>query len=131
MLKRKLQSKTQSVQELEQIVQYIAREMDLSAEKFGDIYISLTEAITNAIRHGNAEDENKFIELEIIKKAPTSVAFRITDQGQGFDYQNLPDPTSDENLRACGGRGVMIMQELSDEMHFQNNGRTVELHFKF
>ncbi len=130
MLKKKLQSKPQSVREIESIVQHIAREIGLSEEKFGDMYISLTEAVTNAIKHGNAEDENKYIELEIIRKAPGSVAFRITDQGQGFDYQNLPDPTADQNLRQCGGRGVMIMQTLADELYFQDNGRTVELHFK-
>ncbi len=130
MMKQKLHSRVQSVQKVEEIVEQLAAELSLPEEKYGNIYISLMEAITNAIKHGNDEDETKVVEIEAkIEKASTCVAFRITDQGEGFDYNNLPDPTSEEHLTKTGGRGVFIMRELCDEMYFLNNGRTVELRF--
>ena len=129
MVKKRLHSNVESVRKIEEIVREIAEELNLPSERYGDIYISLLEAVTNAIKHGNGEDERKFVQLEI-EKASTSVAFRITDEGEGFDYEKLPNPTSDEHLHQLNGRGVFLMKELSDECSFCNRGRTVVLTFK-
>ncbi len=129
MVKKRLHSSVESVRKIEEIVREIAGDLNLPPERYGDMYISLLEAVTNAIKHGNGEDKSKFVQLEVVK-ASTSVAFRITDEGEGFDYRKLPNPTSDERLRCAGGRGVFLMKELSDGLSFCNKGRTVVLTFK-
>jgi serine/threonine-protein kinase RsbW len=56
--------------------------------------------------------------------------FRITDQGAGFDFENVPDPTAPENLEKPNGRGVFLMRQLADECTFSDEGRIVELRFE-
>jgi serine/threonine-protein kinase RsbW len=56
--------------------------------------------------------------------------FIISDEGTGFDYYNLPDPTAPENLEKETGRGVFLMKELADQVIFSENGRVVEMYFK-
>jgi serine/threonine-protein kinase RsbW len=57
------------------------------------------------------------------------IKFVIKDEGPGFNYSTLPDPTSPENLEKPGGRGIFLMKHLSDEVEFKDNGRIVELSF--
>ena len=59
----------------------------------------------------------------------STIKFRIEDLGDGFNYANLPDPTSPENLEKPGGRGIFLMRHLADEVDFKEGGRVVELSF--
>jgi serine/threonine-protein kinase RsbW len=54
----------------------------------------------------------------------------VKDQGKGFDYKNIPDPTAPENIENINGRGVFLMEKLSDSIDFFENGSKVELTFK-
>ena len=56
--------------------------------------------------------------------------FSVTDQGEGFDFNDLPDPTAPENILKIGGRGVFLMRQLADIVVFSNEGSTVEVQFK-
>ena len=56
--------------------------------------------------------------------------FIISDEGHGFDYLNLPDPTDPENIEKPSGRGVFLMKHLADQIIFSENGRVVELYFR-
>ena len=117
-----------NVAEVESLVDRVVNRYRLSADQKGTILISLTEAVTNAIRHGNASDESKAVEVRH-RKLRNRLSFSITDEGAGFDYNNLPDPTAPENILKCGGRGVFLMRQLADELEFRNNGSTVEMRF--
>jgi serine/threonine-protein kinase RsbW len=97
-------------------------------EHYGDILIAMTEGVNNAIVHGNKLDINKSVSVEYEKRGK-DLFFRISDEGAGFDYENLPDPTAPENLERPNGRGVFLMRNLSDECLFEENGRIVELVF--
>ncbi|MCB0659562.1 MAG: ATP-binding protein [Saprospiraceae bacterium] len=97
-------------------------------DKYGDILISLTEAVNNAIIHGNAGDESKHVHI-LIKEFNDGISFCVSDEGSGFNPTKLPDPTCGAHLDACGGRGVHIMKSLSDNIKFENNGSTVEMFF--
>jgi serine/threonine-protein kinase RsbW len=88
----------------------------------------VTEAVNNAIRHGNRNDPKLNVALSLMLENDL-IKFRVEDEGQGFDYHHLPDPTSPENLEKPGGRGIFLMKHLSDEVEFQDNGRVVELSF--
>lgn len=91
--------------------------------------ISLTEAVNNAIIHGNKADAKKFVKINC-KEKTHEVVIRISDEGTGFNPLEIKDPTLPENIAECGGRGVFIMRELADQLVFLDDGRTVELHFK-
>ena len=102
----------------------------LDDDIYGNILIAVTESVNNAIRHGNNEDPTKNVALSMFLEEG-SVRFIVEDQGTGFDFNNLPDPTSPESLEKIGGRGIFLMRHLSDEVHFRNQGREVELIFYF
>ena len=118
-----------NVAQVEPYVDSIAQEYNLPPDKYGDILISLTEAVNNAIIHGNNKDESKCVEINCCKQTGHSIAISVSDQGAGFDPECVPDPTSNKNICREGGRGVWLMKELSDAIFFRNNGSTVELRF--
>jgi serine/threonine-protein kinase RsbW len=95
---------------------------------YGNIMISVTECVSNAIIHGNQENKKKFVKLELLF-LDDQIKFIIQDEGKGFDYNQLNDPTSPENLEKSGGRGVFIMKHLCDEVAFEQQGAKVTLTF--
>lgn len=95
---------------------------------YGNIMIAVTEAVNNAIRHGNKNDSSKNVTISLSFEDGL-IKFKISDEGAGFDYHNLPDPTAPENIEKPGGRGVFLMKHLSDEVTFKDNGKVVELNF--
>ncbi len=123
-----LASNPKNVSRVEPFVENLISKFEIDPELYGNILISLTEAVTNAIKHGNAEDESKNVHIKFLKEA-NKLAIQVTDEGTGFDYQSLPDPTSPENLLKIGGRGVFLMKQLSDQVNFIDNGSTVEIRF--
>lgn len=124
----RIASSPNSISVLEDYLQSILKENQLCAEKFPDILVSLTEAVNNAIIHGNKSDESKEVRIAC-KSSKTGISFSIIDQGAGFDPETIPDPTSPERLECCGGRGVYIINALADKVAYKNNGNTVEIFF--
>ncbi len=86
----------------------------LDDDIYGNIMIAVTEAVNNAIKHGNSSDRTKNGHFSLSLNE-SLIKFVIQDEGKGFDYQNLPDPTAPENLEKIGGRGIFLMKHLSDE----------------
>lgn len=125
----RLTSDPRNISMIESFVQRVVERYKINPDKYGDILISLTEAVNNAIIHGNRKDQSKSVQIQLYKKNDR-IAIRVSDEGHGFDYQKLPDPTAPENLVSLGGRGVFLMQQLSDDLRFHNNGSTVEILFK-
>ncbi len=124
-----LPSHPRNIAMVENFVAEVVEEYRLSPDLYGNILVSLTEAVNNAIIHGNDKDESKKVQIRL-RRRKDSLAIRVTDQGRGFDPQSIPDPTAPENLLKVGGRGVFLMHELSDNIKFHNNGTTVEMQFK-
>lgn len=125
----KLPSNTKSICHLEEFIQCIAEQYAICQEKFPDILISLTEAVNNAIIHGNKEDADKYVHVTL-NKTEKGLTFIVADEGSGFNPHTLPDPTSPEHLECCGGRGVFLMKQLADDVKYLNEGRTVQMHFE-
>ena len=124
----KLDSTQETFNSIEDDLKELIKPFNLNQEKFGEILVSLTEAITNAVRHGNKYDLSKSVDLQFIADEE-KLLFRVSDEGNGFDYDSVPDPTLPENILCCGGRGVYIMRALADEFSYSDNGRTVEMGF--
>ncbi len=114
---------------VEKAIDELSLELDLSEEVYGNVLVATMEATNNAIIHGNNSDPNKnvVIKMELGEK---ELKVLIEDQGIGFDHQSVPDPTSPENLEKINGRGIFLMERLSDEILYLEEGRIVELKFK-
>src|ERR1700742_3770320 len=124
-----LPSKLESITELEVLIEAIADKHQIGEDVFGNMMTCLNEAATNAILHGNKLDPDKkvIVNVEIDGRR---VIWTITDEGPGFDYVHLADPTAPENLENLSGRGVFIIKMLADQCVFNAAGNEVELLFK-
>jgi serine/threonine-protein kinase RsbW len=125
-----LPSTYESITLLENLIEDIANKFKISDDIFANMMTCLNEAAINAIVHGNKLDPNKkvIINAEVDMKR---AIWTITDEGEGFDYNHLPDPTAEENLEKLTGRGVFILKHLADQCIFNTSGNEVELHFKY
>ena len=121
-------SKPENIAVVEKLIDKISADHGIVAEHYGNVLIAMTEGVNNAIVHGNKLDETKAVSVSCAIDEKTLV-FRITDEGPGFDYDNLPDPTAPENIEKPHGRGVFLMRHLADECAFEDEGRIVELTF--
>lgn len=90
------------------------------------IRLALEEGLINAIQHGNKGDQGKSVDV-VYDADEKRIEITITDQGEGFDPETIPDPTVDENLEKPTGRGIMLMRAYMDEVHFSQHGKRVIL----
>lgn len=118
----------ENIRMIESFIDNAKERFHLDDDIYGNIMIAVTEAVNNAIKHGNASNKSKNVLLSL-SLDKSMIKFTIKDEGDGFDFQNLPDPTSPENLEKPGGRGIFLMKHLSDEVDFKDSGRIVELSF--
>ena len=125
-----LPSKLESVITVENFVDTLSEKYAFSDEIYANVLTCLSEVVINAVVHGNKQNENKkvYLNLEVIEGK--RLIFTVADEGEGFDYNNLPDPTSPQNLENLTGRGVFIVKRLADQCIFNTKGNEVELHFK-
>ncbi|EHQ27614.1 ATP-binding protein [Mucilaginibacter paludis] len=124
-----LPSEMESLTSLENLIEELADKYQIGEDTFANMMTCLNEAFVNAIVHGNKLDANKkvIINADVDKRR---IVWTITDEGTGFDFNNLPDPTAPENLENLTGRGVYIVKQLADQCVFNKAGNEIELHFK-
>lgn len=127
-IKIEIPSLVENIRMIESFIDNAKDEFQLDDGLYGNIMIAVTESVNNAIRHGNQMDPSKNVRLKLLLNE-NSINFTIEDEGPGFDYNNLPDPTAPENIEKPGGRGIFLMRHLADEVSFEENGRIVELSF--
>lgn len=129
-LKIQIPSLTENIRIVESFIDNVKDRFHIDDDIYGNIMVAVTESVNNAIRHGNKLDKNKSVVLAVTSEE-NRLRFLIEDEGPGFDYENLPDPTAPENLDKLGGRGIFLMKNLADEVNFQKDGKAVELVFYF
>jgi serine/threonine-protein kinase RsbW len=122
-------SKVENLTLVEKMIDEVCEEFKVNQDHYGNILIALTEAVNNAILHGNKQDPSKKIKL-CFESQQQDLLFMIEDEGDGFDFQHLPDPTDPANIEKPNGRGVFLMRNLADEVSFSQDGRRVQLRFK-
>ena len=124
-----LPSKLESLNILEALIEEIADKYQVPEDTFGNMMTCLNEAVNNAIVHGNKLDPEKIVIVNAEVDSRRAV-WTITDEGPGFDYVHLADPTAPENIENLSGRGVFIIKMLADQCVFNTAGNEVELLFK-
>ncbi len=124
----KFPSQTKNVSIIESMIDDLSEKFKLTSEKYGNILISIIEAVNNAIMHGNNMDSSKFVEVSYILEG-TLLRFHVADEGKGFDFLHTPDPTTPDNIEKPHGRGIFLMHHLVDELNYYKNGSVLELVF--
>lgn len=119
---------SENIRMIESFIDNSKEKFHLDEDLYGNIMIAVTEAVNNAIKHGNKSNSEKNVTLTLTL-TENEIKFKVEDQGPGFDYHDLPDPTAPENLEKPSGRGIFLMKHLADEVSFQEKGRVVELSF--
>ena len=121
-------SKVENLRKIEKFIDEISATCKLNSELYGNVLIASLEAANNAIVHGNKLNENLDVKITSSYK-DNLLVITIEDKGPGFDYSHIPDPTAPENIENVSGRGVFLMEKLSDKLIFKNKGSIVELYF--
>lgn len=118
----------ENIRVIESFIDNARSGFEISDDIYGNIMIAVTEAVNNAILHGNKLDVSKNVTLEL-EQFESALTFTVSDQGKGFDYHELPDPTLDENLEKIGGRGLFLVKHLCDEVKFNDLGTSIKMTF--
>lgn len=121
-----LPSSMQHVYLLDTIVLQILGEMDFDEETTEQVVLAVIEAGTNAIKHGNQEDLNKYVHFEFIIQ-PDKIVVVVQDEGKGFNREDVPDPLDPANLLKSSGRGVFLMEACMDSVTYEKSGTIVKM----
>lgn len=127
--KLRFPSKAENIALVEKLVDEVCSEYKVNEDFYGNILVALTEAVNNAIYHGNKANPQKQVEL-IFEPDEKELSFVVQDEGPGFNFNNLPDPTDPANLEKENGRGIFLMRHLADSVEFEDSGKKVKLKFR-
>ncbi len=100
--------------------------LSLPQEDVFPIKLALEEALTNAMRHGNRLDPGLFVDVSVVLEGQRLV-MKVKDEGAGFDFSKIPDPTQQDNKEKPNGRGVFLIKQLMNEVEFFDGGRGIKM----
>jgi serine/threonine-protein kinase RsbW len=129
----KLPSRIEAVAEAAAAVAGVTSRLGIDENAAFGIDMAVREAVTNAVLHGNKQDETKFVEI-IFMSSPAGLEIKVHDQGEGFNPEGVPDPTTDENLLKTSGRGIFFMRNFMDDVDWvirPEGGTTVRMVKRF
>lgn len=127
-IKISIPSLIENIKIIESFIDNAREKFEINDDIYGNIMISVTECISNAIIHGNQSNKQKLVHLEL-KAEEDQLQFIIEDEGEGFEIESLPDPTAPENIEKTGGRGIFLIKNLTDEVKFEEGGKRTVLSF--
>ena len=108
-------------------VMSIIKEMGCASGREFEIELALNEALSNAIKHGSAHDPSKHIQCCVACDHERGMLIVVRDPGPGFDPASIPNPVVGQNLFSTGGRGIYLINELMDEVHFEKGGTEIHM----
>ncbi len=125
-----INSDIEKLRVVETLVDTLSKKLGIPDEVYGKILISTVEAVNNAILHGNKGIEGKLVTVNFTADG-NMFDVTVTDQGEGFKYDTLPDPTDPANIENLHGRGVFIMRSLADAIEYNEAGNEVKMSFRY
>jgi serine/threonine-protein kinase RsbW len=125
----KVESRMSNLRIIENAIDEMTGAIGINQDNYGKILVATLEAVNNAIKHGNKDNPQKLVDIEI-EYENDEIRISVTDEGEGFDPAVIPDPTMPENIEELSGRGVFLMTKLSDSIKFNEKGNCVTMSFK-
>jgi serine/threonine-protein kinase RsbW len=125
----KIESRMSNLRIIENAVDEMTGAIGINQDNYGKILVATLEAVNNAIKHGNKDNPQKLVDVEI-EYTKDEIKITVTDEGEGFNPAKIPDPTLPENIEELSGRGVFLMKKLSDSIKFSEKGNSVTMSFK-
>ena len=105
----------------------VVKEMRCAAGREFEIEQALIEALNNAIEHGCSNDPSKNVQCCVACDQARGMLIVVRDEGPGFDPSSIPNPTQGQNIFFEGGRGIYLINELVDEIHFERGGTEIHM----
>ena len=125
----KIKSLQSNLYQVEHLIEEVCIDYNLEQNYLGCISVAVTEAFQNALIHGNKNNADKFIQIDFEKNS-SGLHFRISDEGEGFDFAAIPDVKDDNTEKSFPGRGIFLIKSLADDVTFVGNGNILEIGFK-
>lgn len=119
-----IKSDKTELKKVEYFLSEFFNENELPHRSFNKVLLCVSEAVVNSIDHGNQNDDDKNVSIEI-RRFGQKIDIKVSDEGRGFDFHGLNDPTSPNNIKREAGRGIHIIKSLSDKLEFRNKGKCV------
>lgn len=120
-----IESELSELQRVEDFLKDKFTECDLPAKYFNKVLLCVSEAVTNAIKHGNKSNVHKKVCISVWC-SDKEVQIQVEDEGEGFDIVKVEDPTIKENIRKESGRGIYIIKKLTDTLEYNKKGNKVK-----
>jgi len=102
----------------------VLKEFKVSEKYFNKIYLCISEAVLNSIKHGNKDDKNKEVLIRV-NCNEQEINIQVEDEGDGFDVSKLEDPTKTPNIKNESGRGIFIIKNLSNKLEYNEKGNCI------
>lgn len=126
-----LNSRFEELERLEPFIDELKQWANFDDEDSSRIMLTLSEAVNNAIIHGNKqESDKKVVVLSTFDSENRKLTISVEDEGEGFDPNKLPDPLKEENLLNEGGRGVYLIKQYADDLQFTNGGTKAKITYQ-
>ncbi|NOR75398.1 MAG: hypothetical protein GQ525_09580 [Draconibacterium sp.] len=122
-----IKSDTSELNEVELFVNELFEEYGIPIKYFNSVYLCISEAVVNSIKHGNKNDISKqvFITANFVEKV---LKIKIKDEGEGFILKDVKSPIDNSNIKNETGRGIHIIKTLSHSIKYNKKGNSI--HFK-
>jgi len=120
-----IKSDKNEIRKTEEFLRDFFKKNNLAEDNFNRVFLCLSEAVMNSIYHGNQNDERKQISIQAGCNNEM-INIEINDEGDGFDYNNLENPTEAKNLKKESGRGIHIIKSLTNELEFKEKGKCIQ-----
>ncbi len=123
-------SDPKNVHRVEQFLLKMNSSLKFSDEQLGTLLVVVTEAVNNAIIHGNKRNASKKVVVTGTVQDHLLV-IKVKDEGKGFDPQGIPNPIDEGNLLRESGRGVFLMRQLAENVSYNSRGNEVTMKIRF
>lgn len=116
------------IKEVRNFLEKFYADYGIKLSSFNKVLLGLSEAVNNAIIHGNRLNAEKkvFIKIQLFNN---QIWMEVEDEGEGFSTDVLTDPTTPDRIRLENGRGIFLMKFIANELAFKNGGRMVQIKF--
>jgi serine/threonine-protein kinase RsbW len=115
-----LPSRIEAIEDAASAAAEFVKRLGLGEDAAYGVDMAVREAVTNAVLHGNRQDEGKAVEISF-KSLPGAIEITVRDRGEGFDTRNVPDPTDPQNILKASGRGILFIRTFMDEVEWSRH----------